>query len=132
MYTEFHFNVELKKDIPDEVWDVLEYMTGVVVEEPERLPEHPLFGDTRWRFMLRCSSAYFPHDTATSFYTAWADKAPFLNVRCNLKNYNDEIELFIHWIAPYVVETSNDFVGFYRYEASEHPTLIYISHFLED
>lgn len=131
MYTEFHFNVELKKDLPYEVSDVLDYMVGNTSEFTIMPPDHPLFYSGRWEYMLRCDSAYFPHEPASSFYTEYYDNSPFLNVRCNFKNYNDEIEKFLNWIAPYVDDHNDNFLGFYRYEEAEEPTLIYLSDYKE-
>ncbi|MCA1800256.1 MAG: hypothetical protein LC650_03090, partial [Actinobacteria bacterium] len=48
----------------------------------------------------------------------------FLTIRCNLKDYDDEIEKFIDWITPYTDSTG--FVGYKRYEQDEEPTLIYL------
>ena len=47
----------------------------------------------------------------------------FLNVRCNLKNYHEEIEKFMNWLCPYI-ETEG-FLGYMRYEECDNPTLIY-------
>lgn len=122
-YTEIHFNVELVRDVPVEVTDVLRYMVGYLDEQPP-LPEHPLFGDTRWRRMLRCNSDYFPMSTSsTCFYDDIASRW-FLSVRSNFKNYDDEINLFIDWIDPYVDAYPGEFLGFHRFEQDEDPTLI--------
>ena len=48
-----------------------------------------------------------------------------LNVRCDLKNYEDEIELFLKWIYNYA--TTRGFVGYMRYEEDYNPTLIYFT-----
>jgi hypothetical protein len=41
-----------------------------------------------------------------------------------LKNYALEIENFLDFISPYV--ETDGFIGYYRYEESENPALIYI------
>ena len=51
------------------------------------------------------------------------DPMYFLNVRCNLKNYYSEIELFLDWLCPYM-ETEG-FIGYMRYEECDDPVLIY-------
>ena len=48
-----------------------------------------------------------------------------LTVRSNLKNYGFEIQYFLHWLAPYS-ETAG-FVGYYRYEETPNPTLIFFA-----
>ena len=51
--------------------------------------------------------------------------AYYLCVRANLKNYGEEIRKFLDWITPYLEKYEGEFLGFYRYEESEQPTLIY-------
>jgi hypothetical protein len=46
-----------------------------------------------------------------------------LNVRCCFKNYDNEIDLFLDFIRPYLVTTG--FLGYKRYEEDDDPTLIY-------
>lgn len=127
MYTELHYNVELSKDVPEDVINILKFMVGDSEDEPSTLPNHPLFGDTRWRFMLRCDSYYFNADTHSTLRLDGISHSYYLCIRCNLKNYNDEIELFIDWIDPYLDEciAKGEFLGFYRYEEDNEPTLIY-------
>lgn len=126
MYTELNISCELKADCPENILQILEFMCGQDAVEPTELPAHPLFGDTRWRYMLQCSSAYFdaqPNSKLTR------DKICGLKFQalCNLKNYNGEIEYFIDWLRPYIHDSSSDFLGYKRYEEDENPTLIYRS-----
>jgi hypothetical protein len=128
MYTELVFACELKKCTPKKIISVLEYMTGKNKEEPLILPEHDLFGETRWRFMLQSDSYYFDGDTHSTIRFDKISKSYYLTIRCNVKNYNDEIELFLKWIKPYVevIEDYPEFKGYYMYEEEEKPNLIYI------
>ncbi len=126
MYTEFHFNVELKKDIPQEVINILNFMLNKKEALSPQLPDHPLFQTHRWRVMLRCDSYYFPADTHSTLRFDDIGKSYYLCIRCNLKNYDNEIEKFIDWIMPYLSHFSGDFLGFYRYEETEQPTLIFM------
>ena len=124
MYTEFHFNTELKTDTPTEVLDILRFMVGDV-EEESPTPDAPLFSTDRWRYMLRTDSCYFSADTHSTLrhdrQGGW-----YLCIRCNLKNYCGEIEKFVEWIRPYLDKVPGEFLGFYRYEESETPTLVYM------
>jgi len=124
MYTEFHFNVELKQNAPRSVIEVLEYMLGTREKRPE-LPDHPLFATSRWRIMLQMDSYYFDADTYSTLRFDEISNAYYLCVRCNLKNYDNEIELFINWINPYIDAFEDDFLGFSRYEETESPKLIF-------
>lgn len=63
MYTAIHFYSELKKDVPNEVIEILEYMLDFDNKPEPKLPDHPLFKTERWRFMLVCDSYYFDEDT---------------------------------------------------------------------
>ena len=123
MYTEFHFNSELKGSTPPEVLEILKYMVGVIYTEPPT-PDDPLFLTDRWRYMLQMDSYYFDADTHSTIrhdsQGGW-----YLSIRCNLKNYDDEIKKFIEWIRPYLNKNGGEFLGFYRYEEREEPTLIY-------
>ena len=126
MYTEFHFNVELKKDVPQEVVEVLKFMLGDIEVEP-KLPAHPLFETDRWRVMLCMDSYYFHADTHSTLRFDDISNSYFLCIRCNLKNYNSEIEKFVSWITPYLDEFPNNFLGFSRYEETEQPTLLFMA-----
>lgn len=127
MYTELHYNVELKKDLPKNVANLLKYMVGDLEDEPKKLPKHPLFKTERWRFMLRMDSYYFDADThSTLRYDEIAERY-YLCIRTNLKNYDSEIEQFIDWVEPYLGAyiDRGEFLGFYRYEEDNEPTHIY-------
>ncbi len=120
MYTELHYNVELRKDVPDPVIAMLEHMLDL--DKPCPSINHPLFQTARWPIMLRMSSAYFPartHSELFKEYDQW-----HLGVRCNLKNYESEIEKFCEWLDPYIDAFEGDFLGFSRYEESQDPVII--------
>ena len=48
-----------------------------------------------------------------------------LDVNCELKNYHNEIDLFLGFIEPYV-SIENNFIGYFQYETNLLPTLIYV------
>lgn len=121
MYTELNIGVSLRSDTPENIINVLRYMLGDP-DKPE-LPDHPLFSTDRWTFMLRCDSYYFDGRTDSSMVRDDIDDEYKLNVRCNLKNYSNEIDLFLDFIQPYL-ETEG-FLGYKRYEEDDDPTLIY-------
>lgn len=123
MYTEIHFNSELKKDTPKEVVEVLKYMVEDC-EKPLELPDHELFKSERWEILFKCDSYYFDADTHSTLRFDEISGSYYLCVRSNLKNYDSEIEKFIDWIDPYLDKFDGDFLGFYRYEETEEPTLI--------
>jgi len=124
MYTEFHFNAELKQDTPDEVIHILLYMLNQVEDEPD-IPKHDFFKSARWRWMLQSDSYYFAADTHSTLRFDHISQSFYLCIRCNLKNYDSEIDRFIDWIAPYIDCYEGDFLGFKRYEEFNEPELIY-------
>lgn len=127
MYTALHFSAELKKDTPEMVVDVLNKMVNgkLPFEDPKELPDHEFFKCDRWCFLFTMDSYYFSADTHCSFRFDEIAGAWFLTVTSNIKNYDGEIQKFIDWIMPYVAESTNDFLGYYRYEENREPTLIY-------
>lgn len=124
MYTEFYFNARLKEDVPLEVVNTLNYMLGG--EKALDLPDHELFKTARWDFMLRCDSYCFDADTHSTLRFDDIGNQYSLCIRCNFKNYDDEIEKFISWVKPYLDKYEGEFLGFYRYEECEQPTLVYM------
>lgn len=125
MYTELHFNAELKDDVPEDVMDTLRFMVGLESEPPLNTPDHPLFSTYRWDFMLECDSYYFPASTRSELVYAEPNDDYYLCIRCNLKNYDKEIQKFIDWITPYVDSAEGECLGYYRYEECDQPTIIY-------
>jgi len=124
MYTEIHFNSKLKKDVPQNIIEILQYMVDLK-KEPENLPEHELFKCSRWSSLFVCDSYCFDADTHSTFRFDDISNTYCLCVRANLKNYDSEIEKFINWIMPYLDKYEGNFLGFYRYRESEQPDLIY-------
>jgi hypothetical protein len=133
MYTEFMLNVELKPSTPQSVKDILQYMVYGSDKEPDDIPDHPLFDpDTRWDYMLQGDSFYFTHNrTGYVGPISKNDHMPpgdywTLQVHCNFKNYYNEIDQFLSFIAPYIPPSSSlEFVGYTQYELDETPTLLY-------
>lgn len=125
MYTELHFNSDIKKDTPDSVIEILKYMLGECEDEPKDLPDHPLFRTRRWNWMFQCDSYYFDAETHSTMNFDDISKSYVLCLRFNVKNYDSEIEHFVDWVMPYLDKYDGDFLGFSRYEEYEEPTLIY-------
>lgn len=123
MYTELNIGVRIYPI--STVVQKLNYMLGEDTEDVHI--EHSLFTDrTRWKYMLLSDSYYFDGKSDSKLFidNLYPDEPMyFLNVRCNLKNYNEEIEKFMDWLCPYI-ETEG-FLGYKRYEEADDPTLIY-------
>jgi len=123
MYTEICFNSRLKSDVPAGVIAKLKEMCGG--PECDVVIEHPLFNTSRWREMFQRSSAYFDApNRRSSEYDAVSNQWT-LSVMSNFKNYDDEIQEFLHWIHPYLDKDDGDFLGYFRYEECESPTFVF-------
>lgn len=88
---------------------------------------HPFFKTQKWKEMLRSDSLYFSGRADSHvFVQKFRDCDPVysLNVRCNLKNYDDEVELFLDWLKPYIL--TEGFLGYSRYEEDQWPTLLFM------
>lgn len=127
MYTALVLDARLKRDTPDEVIRALRAMvagTGDNVPIVER-PEHPLFGTSRWSWMLTGSSAYFPLERAPQLFKPVSGGGEtteplMLSVGMSIKNYDNEIELFLDWLTPYIEEG----IGYRMYEQDDAVTPI--------
>lgn len=91
---------ELKKDIPQEIWNVLNYLRhenhGI-----EARCDHEFFECERW-FMVHIDII---GDTLYS--------------DCEFKNYHSEIDKFVNWISPYL-EEGQDIIGCYQGQQNYH------------
>jgi len=117
MHTELVIKADTKTDLPPIVDSVLQHLFNGA-NEPDALPDHAFFSCYRWSMVGRCSSYY---------HVPWADSKyseGYIFSRSDLKNYDDEIELFIDWIKPYLDQMQGDCIGWSWYEESETPTLI--------
>ena len=121
MYTELNLGMKICPD-DEEVIKKLKFMLGESEEDVEI--DDPFFkDDTNWKWMLTCSSYYFDGQPDSKLIYDDIVKYYFLNIRCNFKNYNKEIKLFLDWLCPYIA--TEGFLGYMRYEENDAPTLIY-------
>lgn len=131
-YTELCIGVKLAENVPDEVVAILKHMIEDA-PEPEPLPDASIFKTDRWHFMLQCGSYYHPVSSAhTRMRKDGIDGQWELSIRCNLKNYDDEIQKFINWLNPYIENPADgEFMGYMRYEEGA-PELLYVGKKLEE
>lgn len=126
MYTEFHFNVELVRDVDVHIINLLANMISTSDLHYEGL-SHEFFSCARWRWLFTMDSYYFNADTMSTLRLDKITETYFLCIRSNIKNYDREIEKFVDWIKPYLDAIEGDFLGFSRYAEIEEPTLIYMN-----
>jgi hypothetical protein len=124
MYTELFIQCRLKKvdTVPDYVIPILEFMMGDGEVEPS-LPSHSFFKTGRWGHMLRSNSYYLTPISVSKLQHDNAGQYTFI-ARCDLKNYEGEIEHFIDWLTPYIDASDGEVIGHTRYEEEDIPTLL--------
>jgi len=123
MYTELMMSARVKNDNP-EVINVLKFMAGQLETQPP-LPDHPLFNTPRWKWLFSSASYYFvPRSTVLFEYDDIGEYWVLIS-RADIKNYDDEIELFIDWIRPHLEASEETMIGYSRYEETKEPTIYY-------
>jgi hypothetical protein len=101
MYTQLITSIRLVRDVPDEVVHAIQQMLAIPNKAEDVLIDDPLFKTDRWRIMLTCGSVMFPGQLRARFekcsVVGWQ-----LATMSQFKNYDEEVDKFIDWIAPYV------------------------------
>lgn len=123
MYTKLNANLIIDND---RCIDIIKYMLKETDKIPS-LPEHDLFKTDRWEFMLKSCSYYFTGTNNSKLIYDEQLKRFILHCDCDLKNYDNEIELFLEWISSFIENKGyKNFLGYIRYEECTYPTLIFI------
>jgi len=123
-FAELNIRFNLKKDTPNDVIDVLEYMIGVN-KKCSTLPSHDFFLKEKWDTMLNS----FSDDTGVLGHFSsliYNERLSYWSL-CVRSIYRDrgEAELFFDWIFHYIDEVWLSFLGFLNRDEVEHPYLIY-------
>lgn len=122
MYTEIYVNVDLKKETPDEIIEVLKAMCDMEESNKKVLEPYP----DRWICLFSNMSYYTPSTRCRSLtYDGITERWSLLG-KGDIKNYGLEIEEFFEWIIPYVDGYPGDFIGYHRYEEQRVPTLVFL------
>lgn len=125
MYTELVLKCQIKEDAPTDVKSVIAHMF-CGDDAPEKLPDHPFFGLTRWNFIGSCSSFYHHPEVVNSCPKFDYTNSQYIFSRSDIKDYDGEIESFIDWLKPYVDAPEGQCIGWSWYEEEQQPTLIII------
>ncbi len=122
MYTEFLFQGETKANLPHQVKELIYYFFDTNSSEiigSCDLPDHPFFKCDRWKHIGHIGSYYFsPFALRHKKNHIQNDGTERVFLICNLKNYHDEIKLFLDWIDLHM----EFYWGYYFYEEDEQPT----------
>lgn len=133
VYTEIIFGAEISTT-NQQVLDVLTYLLGDSDEIPavlvSNLPDHPFFKCDRWKWIANTSSYYFGVNVSHRLFKKepYKENCYIVSFRANIKNYSNEIEHFLNWISPYIVQGSGsrDFYAIVCYEEQDEPTIYYL------
>lgn len=125
MYTELVLKCRIKEDTSQEVLTVLHYLFKNRLVGATPL-DHPFFKAPRWT-MIGNSSSFYHHPEAVSdlYEFDQPNRGVYIFSRSDLKNYDNEIALFLDWINPYLDHMPGECIGWTWYEEEEQPTLIY-------
>lgn len=105
-YTEIIFGASLNP--PDKVIRILKFLTDDNVEDIDlEKPNHPFFNCSRWSSICRMSSQYFGVSiSCRKLYYDDIRREWILSFRSSIKNYDNEIDLFLSWVSPYITQGS--------------------------
>lgn len=117
MYTETFVNTDLKHSTPPEVLDVLRAMCDHESDAPA-LQDKP----RRWGYLFTDGSYYTPRTSCAMLTYDGISGQYSLLAKGDTKNYENEIQQFFDFIKPWC---ESDFIGYYRYDESREPTLVY-------
>ena len=122
MYTEFLFQGVTKCNLDHEIKVFIDYFFDENSSPTigyYKLPDHPFFQCERWRHIGHVGSYYFsPFCLRYKQKHIQNDGSECVFLICNLKNYHNEIKLFLEWIDPYM----EFYWGHYCYEEDDMPT----------
>jgi len=101
-YTELRFGAKLKKEIPKEAIEAIEYLINDFHKGIKPPPTNfPFNLSSRITMVVSSSLSYFDGKGLCEF-TKDKDNTYYLKIRSSIKNYCKTIELFLSWIKPYV------------------------------
>ena len=131
MYTKASFIIPIKKDTPKNIKDICyNLFEGDSELDGFDLPKHQFFETKRFWAFAGCNSFYFTgtSNSAVKYSDSYCGGCEdmVLHIDCDLKNYDDEIELFLDWIKDYMETPTAGFIGYSLYEEDEKPTLYYL------
>lgn len=137
MYTEFHFRAHLKED--GSAAKVMEWLDNLHWES-KPFDDHPLFSSPRWQAVFNGAGACYQFARPMAVRYVGEDRGPWdsysyneLLIHSSLKNYGNEIELFLDWIRPYIdARYGPEFIGYSLYEEDVEPKLYYSGALVKD
>jgi hypothetical protein len=134
MYTELIFGASIR-NIPEAVetikWLLLPIKDKLKTPFPDKYPfVKPFSNDNRIDWMFNSGGSYYfgANSGIKEFNYDEISNCWRFDARFNIKNYSQEIEMFLQWIKPYIEQGSGarDFYAIVTYEESDNPTIYYL------
>ena len=127
MYTKLDLTVSLKADTPSVIIKTLYLMCSYEDDRFDKLDtlelNHPFFKTERWRWMFRGVGSMNKDHRNPDFQKDEKSGLYNLSVSFDIKNYTDEIELFLQWIQDYISSKPKQ-IGTYEYEEDSEESII--------
>lgn len=105
MFTEIFVNVDLKEETPCKF-----------ISELRKICKNG--------YLFRNNSYYTPSTWCANLTYDIISKQWSLLGKGDIMNYENQIQDFFKWIMPHVKGKEGDFIGYYRYEEEQLPTLV--------
>lgn len=93
---------------------------------------HPLFETPRYRMIGRAGSFYHHPEPVVSIYASRLDGGLpsddgtlWFFLRFDLKNYDNEIELFFDYLQPYLCQHEGEWIGYILSEYDKQPKPVF-------
>lgn len=132
-YTELYLNCTFKNNLPEDFERVLKYIFESRQGEVPILPDHRLFKKKKWD-EIGCfgGNNYFPSSHLQFIENKNRDRKIYqLTTRFEIKDDDETIKHFLHWISPYVdPDNQNIHLGHTRNDSGD-VTLIYYNDIMD-
>lgn len=118
-FTELVLKVEVKRDTPEDVRRILDFLFNRKSNDPPtNLPKHPFFSNVRWR-QIGVGASYYQVPWSSSKCSEG-----YIFSRSDLKDYENTIDEFLHWVKDYIEPAVGVCYGWKCSEYQDYPTLI--------
>lgn len=114
MYTELFLRCSITNEAAETIKKVL---SGEI--------ETPWVSPRRNSVLTSNSHYHFPFTYCHVEDLPYIKDDSYFFLRSDLKNYDDDIQIFLNWLMPHVTEPPGKFIGYSMYEEASEPTHIF-------
>lgn len=119
-YYEFHIEVKLRKDTPQQIVD---FLRSCIVDKERKetdLPDHSLFKLERWGSLFYRSAYY----DISPIFEKGSGGYYFLKLHGEINYGYKEIEAVVNWLSPHIPgHKKKQYIGWYKGESYEVPRI---------